>query len=772
MAHHQQTMSDRMHATLVATAPQGSGHNKPKLKTEEDEPGDADEPPDRPLQFSKVAHSSNPATSDGHYHKSQHHRKTSLLTQALTSPELLPFSDIEEPHLTSDGGLTSPARTSTPSPPLPDAPHMPLPISSLQEKHNKKIPETGLTHPTNALAVDRTQETKVEEGLGRKRCISFACSQKTKDASEDSNAMPKVTREPAPQATNTSKRPCMLRFVCPAKPVRNKAEGSEEDSHSKPTQPTLQDAREPLATTSTHPPQPKPAPVPTCDRRELPTNQKRSTENPSSVQANSIAHPSTQGPHPQAFNRVNYQKSEATRFHEFAGSFTEEDEWTQEQTAFRNKITINDTLRKENAIRKLAEEADAEACEDDDEDDETYPHQAELDDIEEESDGGNETDDEEGFGDSEDESDAGSAYQFWTPSVTTAATSTDHMEHIRPPSQRLGSESSVESVLDIKHKLERVAKGRELSRRHGSQPAKTKEPSSVTPDVPDSSDFMVGTIDEDQPMEDKYLSRRKRREQLKQKLIPQDIDPSFPNSDPEAENDEDDDANEDDPADPNSDGKTSESDIEELAESSKQSSYAESGGVNGKGKAKQNTSPRRCRSPAPRAAKLFEQSTHRLRSPPPMHRKLSSPPSSRRPSPDGRSRSTFGVPITRLAQRPNLTHTTSLPRTPNPFWMEHRRTSYHDSEPPSAGTSLKESLFTPLQAQARGPIDIVQGLETKRQRRKEKFWRQHTRIAHAGKDKERKCQPGKGAERMKELGLEMAGRFKGYRQETKGILSI
>lgn len=58
----------------------------------------------------------------------------------------------------------------------------------------------------------------------------------------------------------------------------------------------------------------------------------------------------------------------------------------------------------------------------------------------------------------------------------------------------------------------------------------------------------------------------------------------------------------------------------------------------------------------------------------------------------------------------------------------------------------------------RGAIDIVKGLERKRQRRKEKFYQKYCSRARRGQIPERKPQPGRGAERMKELGLLMAGK--------------
>jgi len=58
----------------------------------------------------------------------------------------------------------------------------------------------------------------------------------------------------------------------------------------------------------------------------------------------------------------------------------------------------------------------------------------------------------------------------------------------------------------------------------------------------------------------------------------------------------------------------------------------------------------------------------------------------------------------------------------------------------------------------RGAIDIVKGLEKKRQRRREKMYEKYCRLRSKGK--ERKHQhvtlPGRGAERMKEMGVELA----------------
>jgi hypothetical protein len=58
----------------------------------------------------------------------------------------------------------------------------------------------------------------------------------------------------------------------------------------------------------------------------------------------------------------------------------------------------------------------------------------------------------------------------------------------------------------------------------------------------------------------------------------------------------------------------------------------------------------------------------------------------------------------------------------------------------------------------RGAIDIVKGLEKKRQRRKEKMHEKHCRLRAKGNQKKHPHHvlPGRGAERMKEMGMELA----------------
>lgn len=735
--------------------------------SDEELTADIDEPPDTQIRFKKQWTRGSYISNTGYEFMMSscngRKRTESLLTQALlTSPELNPMSDIEAPVLTSDGGMTSPARTSTPSPPLPDVNHMHL--GSLV---SDKPPVSKTEHPPDAVQIphaaelDRSRETKVEERLGRRRCISFVCG---RQAAVQRKADPPVQAQESSDVSVKSaeppKRPCTLRFACPMKPSRTeppKAERAESpvDSIEKEI---------------------KAVPITHAAIESLPGPKLREHRDSTSTVKNSPPKDACTRSAAPAFNRVDFQKSEATRFNEFAGTLAD-DEWTNEQTVYRQKITVNDTLRKETAIRQLAEEAEEEALDEEAEEDfEDADSQSEADetggdgeDEDEVSDEGNETDDEEGFAESDDESDLGSEYQFWTPGLITAATSTDQLEHIPPPTHRLASESSIESIVDNKKDPARRRKEPRTRRYSKMRPG--------TPELPDTTEFVVGTLDEDRPLEDAYMSCLEERRRH-HPIIPQDIDPSFPTSEPEEGDDDED----------NGDASTQLDDEPEWVTGRLESSEEEMLTARRKTSSSRRAikspmpSPKRFHSPLPPKQRkvvhrsppprcLFDQSNHRLWSPHPTHRKPNSPPSSRRPSLTGSlSSKSHGINMPHLAQRPNLTHTTSLPRTPNPFWNQHRVAHFHCAETPSASSSPKTMGPSRSDSHTRGPIDIVQGLETKRQRRKEKYWRQHCR--DASKTKERRCQPGKGAERMRELGEMMRDRCKGYGQKAQLVLSV
>ncbi|KAL8874611.1 MAG: hypothetical protein Q9174_000074 [Haloplaca sp. 1 TL-2023] len=693
-----------------------------------------------------------------------HCRNKSLLTQALlVSPVSTPGSDAEAPMLTSDGGLTSPARTNSPSPPLPATqPNGLAGIATPEYTYtNLSVQQRDIPPLAPAERTDSTPTTDLETGLGRKRCIKFACGRQAPSNVEHSQPT-KVTETKIETAKNSTKRPCMLRFVCPTKPASGctRDRPSSTDLSSNDMAEGLPSARKPSASIV----------------RSEATEQCPITlsANKAAIQQGGMATGTDRPCKPCIFNPVDLEGSEATRFHEFAGPHDGEDEWVHEQTAYRRKVTVNDTLQKENAIRKLGEEAEEEAREEEDAADEAGEYH-DLDDATHElssddniSDGGNETDDEEGFAESDDESAMGSDYQFWTPGLTTAATSADHLEHPRLSTHRAASTSSVESMINVKDTpTNTIASPRPI--REDSRMRLVK-PSPVIPDLPDSTDFVCGTLDEDRPLEAAYMSCLEERRRCKRRVIPQDIDPSFPTSDLETEKDG------NDKTVPRHASDEAQWMMGKLDHSEREHSPPQRKPLSRRNTKSPMPSPQRMRSPPPPKRNMVH------RSPPP--RGLAQPSSEGSSSiscsedesegvvqPRAEKSSTGLCPrpakpqrinMCHVQQRPQLTHTTSLPRTPNPFWAPN----HHWSHALSAVVSPESKV---MEVRSRGPIDIVTGLETKRQRRKEKFWRQHCR--NGAKDKDRRCQPGQGAERMRELGLEMAGKNRGYVPQAQLMLS-
>ncbi|KAL3249986.1 hypothetical protein ABHI18_011358, partial [Aspergillus niger] len=217
-----------------------------------------------------------------------------------------------------------------------------------------------------------------------------------------------------------------------------------------------------------------------------------------------------------------------------------------------------------------------------------------------------------------------------------------------------------------------------------------------------------------------YKSCIEQRRLSKQIVIPQDIDPSFPTSDPEDEEDEEDDIEE------------SVMDEGPRGRTGRDSAQKPSPG---------RSSPKRLRSP-----------------PPPM--KLRSSKDDLASADEAPAVPSRGLNISELVQRPAMSRTKSLPRTPNPFFTSLDKSHRWSGIVPVYESPERESSRT-REVHTRGPIDIVEGLEKKRQKRKEKFWRQHCRKA-AKEQMVRRPIPGKGAERMKELGLEVAERCRAY----------
>ncbi|THC88660.1 hypothetical protein EYZ11_011894 [Aspergillus tanneri] len=613
-------------------------------------------------------------------------RKESLLTRALKSSPVLStsgqdpsshehafyrsyhytnISGVSTAELTSDGGLTSPSMSNTSSPPL---------MSQLTDNNTATIADN------KKLTVAEGGESAVEANLGRKRCISFACGRRVEDQKVQPPTPQRLNaKRPETNTTSTEpfKRKTVLTFVCPVRDPETRRDRS-------PVRGAALRSR----------PRGSPAPV---ARKASPENKAPLT---TVVPQQQEQKPSSdrRGVHTSGLGK--FEESEATRFHEFASSVEEDDEWVTKTGEYEEKITLHDCMKKENAIRKLGEEAEEEALndeeendDDDGEDEDEDEDDDDDDDVDDDStvqdfssDDGNESDNEEGFAES-DESD-GSEYEFWAPTTTTAATSPQTLDVPRVTFTRRDSNTSFESLNDDNQRRRWPPA---LSDKGGSRPTKIQAA---------------------------YKSCIEQRRLSKQILIPQDIDPSFPTSDPEEEDEEDDDD-------------LHESLVVDEAPRGR-------AGVDQFRKTSPRISPKRMVSP-----------------PPPRRHGRSSPrlegAADLRPQ---------GLNISELVQRPYMTRTKSLPRTPNPFFTSLERSHRWTGVGPLRGSPELESSRG-RDVHTRGPIDIVEGLEKKRQKRKEKFWRQHCRKA-AREQMERRPVPGKGAERMKDLGLAVAERCRAY----------
>lgn len=727
----------------------------PAMSSEDDMLADVDEPPDlqrTPRPSALKLHDSFKGSFAKHPPRCQ--RQTSLLSSALHSNQTSPVDDHADEvprgmsctsmwsnnsastaELTSDGDITSPGtRTSTPSPPLPPvSSHNMLPISKKSLEQTVSIAphdRENITPTLKSAPLPSFGETKVEAGLGRKRCITFACGGK-KEAKPEPDAAKTIT---PPQSTEPPKRACTIKFACPTK--------------------ISTDAPAKLRVTRAASPAPPPKSRTTAKSSPKAHRGSDSTvRNPSPVSARK---PRISDRSRRLSSNSDLARCEAFRFHEFASSEEEVEEWTQESTCHRRPLTIKDTLIIENNLRQLGEEAEEEALVDDEDEILQDDEEDELDEDDEEdvdedddnaeeedsdaaevsSDEGFQTDNEEGFAGSDDDSDAGSDYNWWTPGRSTAATSIDQLDHIRPSGRRSISESSIGSV-ESEHREHRYMPEKTIKRRK-SRPVNIRVPS---PELPDSTDFVCGTLDEDRPLEEAYMSALEARRQARHKKTPQDVDPTFPTSDPEMDEEDEDDEPE---------HLASESDQHFMFQGQMDALNGELRGRHKPLPSRRSPvpSPKRYRSPPPKRTlhrsppprKLFGQSPKRARSPAPV--RLRSPPPTRRGSSfqvEVNNRTGLSIQFAGLAERPVPMMTSSLPRTPvtqNPPDL-----NYDDED-------------TPNEFPVRRAIDIKVGLEKKRQRRKEQLYKKMQKQKQCTKEK--RCAPGKGAERMRTVGLGLA----------------
>jgi len=702
---------------------------------EEDAGADADEPPERLAPLSPTS---------THFHRTPIRRgsehQESLLTKALQSQSDEDTNESESfrrPYrrrsITSNTsfastcgtGITTPARTSSPSPRLPNVGFVPL------------------VGPTAGIA-QRNKEPTVQ-ALEKKRCISFACAARPRpDEKVSAPLAPQPPRvegraEGAPKKTS-------IKFACPPQPPRatgvQQAETRPRPSTPKPSS-NLEKQRSPSTVRAFRSPTSRRAPGSPSAAR----NKKWLTAESGDLQ------------------------SECVRFHEFASDEPQEDDWIRRDSAsLKPKLTIDDTLKKENAIRKLGREAEEELEEEIEEEEEQEEDDEEVDeadliddneddddDDDENQDGedgddsdeadNDEDDDEEGLDDDVETehawgSEASDGYK--TDNEIGFAESDDDDDGLVLWTARIGQYQSLSGAASMTRRLSQgdnsdSSTSAEQSPTRPSKKKRTKTRPvtfrSATPELPDSTDFVCGTLDEDRPLEEAYISCVEARRRNRHQPIPQDIDPSFPTSEPEDEADE---------LHRKGYGDSEEhiwlhGELEDLHHERDR-----------RGRKKKGTalSPKRCRSPPPKRRpspapkargrsprKFPNQRSPRLRSPAPPHSACKSPIL----SPEG-----DGGAFKSLAFQTGLSQAKSLPRAPGMFpHLKARR--------PRAGTATKGT-------HVRGAIDIVKGLEQKRQRRKEKFYQKYYNRARKEKAQTKRAPPGQGAERMRELGLIMAGK--------------
>lgn len=644
---------------------------------------------DEPLEYRSPTYL---IRSDGEFskHSVRHPAPSeSLLTRALlTTPEFAPadriyrgnlkrgmstdstwsnISSSSTADLTSDGGMTSPSRCNTPSPPPPlfFAGFAGLLQGKKDQMESRKLEVVG-------------DKDDVVEGLGRRRCITFACSDKLtvqKPMFEGQSA----TRPTSTEASNSnvaSKRACVLKFVCAQ---RGNAEEKKESLRSPP-------------------------------RPEYGPRHHATTINQAVLKSNATAPESVS-------DRCSDFPDQ--KFYEFASSVDDRsDSWTNQPIDKSRLLKVDDLLKKELDIRKLSQEAEEEALEeeeaeqdledaaldgDDDGDDDEEEEDQELDedDYDQDALSGNESDNEEGFAsDSDDDDDR---FFNYGPMPIQMATQLN-----RPLCCRNASESSIESMMKprITPPLERRPR---------------------TPELPDSTDFVCGTFDEDKALEEAYVSCMEERKRSKHILTPQDIDPSFPTSDPEASDDE--------------VSKSHESEAGFQFKTNWSGSSIEGNRRRGRGneniltrgKATSPTPKARVHSPAPVRRALAH-------SPAPIRRIQSPPPPKNRPTMNFQS-------------QPGIYRTKSLPRIPG-FLHRNGKAGRTILTGTSPTTSSGSHVI-----RRRGAIDIVKGLEKKRERRQ--------RLC---KGRDGDCRAGQGVEKMRELGLEICGKGKG-RTQAQWVLS-
>jgi len=661
-----------------------SSNAAPSTVSDEDLLGEVDEPPDYQPQYCKQA-----------VHKPVPH--SSLLSQALSSPEFGPvdlarygrpsqaisfwsLSGTSTAELTSDEGMSS--RSHSPSPPPPAMLH-----TYGRMLQSRKVPSKNDTQAVHVVGGD-----VAIEGLARRRCIRFACGAEmpSRKSSTDDYHIPAVIEQPKAtiKSENTQPHQTSIHFTTNAQsPRQEHGSAVKSPSHT---------------TSYMHA---KATPQPTPASRAL---------NP------------------------------ATRFHEFASSCEETESWMLQVPDKTHLLRVDGVLAKEKDIRKLSEEVEAEVRQEEEEaeeldgidgDDDDEGLEDEFADWEEDGEEDADGNDEE---DEEEEEDESEEY--------LSGDESDNEEGFASDSD--SDDSFFSYPRRTCYSLPLVQKPA-FSRNVSRFSVGALNPSTFNPDhqlasinLPDSTDFVCGTFDEDKALEDAYACALVQQKRAKYGITPQDIDPSFPSE----ESDSEEEYCIKSPGSPDvwTRGRMSFSE-EETSRGKKIHSILTGEKTLNEGKIRFNSPApqRRAHSPAPK---------RRIVSPPPPIQRgfRGTPPISRRNSNEHSPRPTLSRRGSRALSPPppargmsylnftrgHIERTKSLPKGSKPSLKSF--------------TNAQETTTDETPAiRIRGAMDIVKGLEKKRERRRNKLARQ--RASYTRK--------GEGVEKMRELGL-MLGKGK------------
>lgn len=477
-------------------------------------------------------------------------KKESLLTQALhRSPDRSSF-ELSSPEQSTRAhiriGLPTPPSVTSKFSSTEDLTGLAMEISPMS---NTAAQPQGVSHeriPTNGVAPSDhdsdEHEKNVEATLGRKRCITFACGANSNPAANPkeekgtSGANQDTQKEqPAPQIP--TRKSCITFAVCPH-PEKPRAQSPKATGPPSPL--SFQPRGQSDTVVSTSARELKNPPLSRNDEVLDASKANLAPDSPIHVKENRAPPPATETEKPRA-PRISglgdFKPSEVTQFHEFDPSSGEED-WVKDTPHYQTKLTLKDCMGKENQIRKLGEEVDKELREEEDDDgeenedeDEDEDQDDDDDDDEDEEDGddddvddddgedeedelnsnGNESDIESGLEGSDGDSQGENA-SLWTRSSTVTTASSIERLKTPPSSDKLPT------------------------RVHLSPSRKAHRPDITT--LPDSTDFICGTFDEDRPIEVAYKSLMEENRRLKHPQLPQDIDPSFPTTNDEDEEDE------------------------------------------------------------------------------------------------------------------------------------------------------------------------------------------------------------------------------------------